>query len=452
MPLMTESPADSDPRVAAPPSGRWLAALAASAVAGGWWLARRRPRAAKPAAPAMPSRAAVENEQTEAAAEKTSTGLQVVGSLVAPALTALAQAQVRKALVAAQHSAEQNAQGFVPLRRDSTPRQQEFREATFAHGSPRPASLSTQEDCLPDTALPTTDASLWGMLKRTVLDWLADDCPRLGAALAFYTLFSLAPTLILVTALASAVFGPEAVQGKIDSQVESLIGDEGAEAVRMIVVSARESHGGTTATVLGVATLLLGATAVFGELKSALNQIWHAQKPKGSSLWQLVHTRLLSFAVVLIIGALLLGSVILSTVISNLETLAAGVVPVDQVWLVKTGNLALSLVVFTLLFALIFRILPDRFIAWSDVWLGAAVTAGLFTLGKHLIGLYLAHASVSSTYGAAGSVAVLLLWTYYSAQILFLGAEFTKVVAFRPGSATLQRQAKPQANVVRRFA
>jgi len=434
MPLTTETPVDSDPRVAVPPSGRWLAALAAGAAAGGWWLARRRPRASQPVAPALPSRAAAENEQTEAAAERTSTGLQVVGSLVAPALTALAQAQVRKTLIAAQNSAEHSAQGFVPLRREP-------RRATAAHGKRPPAGRSTQpEDCLPETARATTDASLWGMLKRTALDWLADDCPRLGAALAFYTLFSLAPTLILVTALASALFGQEAVQGRIDSQVESLIGDQGAEAVRMIVVSARDSRGGTTATVLGVATLLLGATAVFGELKAALNQIWHAQKPSGSSLWQLVQTRLLSFAVVLIIGALLLGSVVLSTVISNLETLAAGLVPVDQVWLVKTGNLALSLVVFTLLFALMFRILPDRYIAWSDVWLGAAVTAGLFTLGKHLIGLYLTHASVSSTYGAAGSVAVLLLWTYYSAQILFLGAEFTKVVAFRPGSATLLRQ------------
>jgi membrane protein len=143
---------------------------------------------------------------------------------------------------------------------------------------------------------------------------------------------------------------------------------------------------------------------------------------------------------VLAVGGLLLGSVVLSTLVAALESAASDWIPIDQVWLVKTGNLVLSLVVFSVLFALIFRLLPDRFVAWRDVWLGAAVTAALFTFGKHLIGLYLAHASVSSTYGAAGSIAVLLLWTYYSAQILFLGAEFTKVYALRPQSATSRQQ------------
>lgn len=276
------------------------------------------------------------------------------------------------------------------------------------------------------------------MLRRTAFDWLADDCPRLGAALAFYTLFSLAPALILVTALATALFGADAVAGKMEASLEPLIGDQGAEAVRMILVSARQSRGGATATFLGMATLLIGATAAFGELKAALNLIWHAQRATHAGLWSIVRDRLLAFVMVLVIGVLLIAAVILSTVISNLETIASGAIPVDQIWLVKLGNLVTSLVIFTVLFALIFRILPERYVAWGDVWLGAAVTAALFTLGKHLIGLYLVHASVSSTYGAAGSVAVLLLWTYYSAQILFFGAEFTKVYAFRPGSATLR--------------
>jgi membrane protein len=412
--------------------------VAAFAAVGGWWFARRRPR--PPIQRPLPSHAG----EAEESAEQASTGLQVVGSLVAPALTALAQAQVRKALAAAQNSTEAAAHGFVPQRRQA---------AAQTPAATTGASAFPPDDCLPATARPTTDPSLWGMLKRAALDWLADDCPRLGAALAFYALFSLAPTLILVTALASALFGPDAVAGKIEGQLDSLIGDQGAEAVQSILVNARQSHGGTTATLLGVATLLIGATAAFGELKAALNLIWHAQRPSGSGLWGIVRDRLLAFVVVLLVGALLLGSVVLSTAISALEAAATNLIPgeelaaldqawlrdASQVWLVKAGNLALSLVVFTLLFAVIFRILPDRYIAWRDVWLGAAVTAGLFTLGKHLIGLYLAHASVGSTYGAAGSIAVLLLWTYYSAQILFFGAEFTKVYAFRPGSATLQR-------------
>ncbi len=373
----------------------------------------------------------------EETAEQTSTGLQVVGSLVAPALTALAQAQVRKTLSAAQHSTETAAAGFVPQRRSGQGR---------GDAPPRPVVPDSEEDCLPATARPTTDTSLWGMLKRTAVDWLADDCPRLGAALAFYTLFSLAPALILVTALATALFGADAVAGKMESSLEPLIGDQGAEAVRMILVSARQSRGGATATVLGMATLLIGATAAFGELKAALNQIWHAPRSKHSGLLNIARNRLLAFVMVLVIGVLLFAAVVLSTVIANLETIASGaisfehawLVDASQFWLVKLGNLATSLVIFTVLFALIFRILPERYVAWSDVWLGAAVTAALFTLGKHLIGLYLVHASVSSTYGAAGSVAVLLLWSYYSAQILFFGAEFTKVYAFRPGSATLR--------------
>jgi membrane protein len=397
---------------------------------GGWWAARRRPKS-RPVGPPVNEAA---EESTEETAEQASAGLQVVGSFVAPALTALAQAQVRRSLAAARSSTETASRGFVPQRRGSAQ----------ANAPATAASTSTAaEHSLPATGRPTTDTSLWGMLRRTASDWLADDCPRLGAALAFYALFSLAPTLILVTAVAGAVFGPDAVKGKIEGQLESLIGDQGAQAVQTLLVNVRESPSGTTATVLGIATLFIGATAAFGQLKAALNLIWHAQRPTGSGLWGIVRDRLLAFVVVLVIGALLLGSVILSTAISLLESATTGLIPIDQVWVVKAGNLALSLVVFTLLFALIFRILPDRYIAWGDVWLGAAVTAGLFTLGKHLIGLYLAHASVSSSYGAAGSIAVLLLWTYYSAQILFFGAEFTKVYAFRPRSATFPRSEAP---------
>jgi membrane protein len=275
--------------------------------------------------------------------------------------------------------------------------------------------------------------SVWNLFKSTFAEWQADKAPKLGAALAFYTVFSLAPLLVIGLAIAALAFGEDAAQREFHTQLQGLLGADGAKAVESLLASARQPGAGLSAALLGVVTLFLGASGVFGELQDSLNTIWKVKPKPMGSLWRLLRSRFLSFTMVLGVAFLLLVSLVISAIMS-------GMVGVVGQWtgssaiLMQAANVVVSLFTITLLFALIFKLLPDTRIAWRDVWLGAVFTAALFTVGKQLIGMYLGRASISSAYGAAGSVVLVLLWAYYSAQIFFFGAEFTRAYARMYGS------------------
>jgi len=276
-----------------------------------------------------------------------------------------------------------------------------------------------------------TVSGYWPVVRDAATEWVNDKAPRLGAALAYYTVFSIAPLLVIAIAVVGAVFGRQAAEGQVSQQVEHLVGRDGGQAIETMVKSAGNTGQGTLATVLGVVMLLVGAVGLFGQLQDALNTIWEVQPKPGRGAWGFVRDRLLSLTMVLGVAFLLLVSLVISAVLSAVAGLfgdwQTGVV--GQV--VTTG---VDLVVVTLLFALIFRYLPDAVIGWRDVWFGAAVTAVLFTIGKVLIGVYLGRAGVASAYGAVGSLAVLLIWLYYASQIFLFGAELTKSYANHMGS------------------
>lgn len=272
------------------------------------------------------------------------------------------------------------------------------------------------------------------LLKETVKEWQQDRVSLWAAALAYYTMFSLAPLLLIAITVAGSIFGEEAAQGELVAQIQGLIGQEGAEAIQSMIQNTQQSQsGGVIATLFGIVTLLFGATGVFGQLQEALNAIWEV-KPKPELGWKsFVKTRFLSFAMVLVIGFLLLVSLVLSAVLSGISTFFSSRVP-DFVIFGQLLNFAISFGVITVLFASIYKFLPDVRLPWRYLWTGAGVTALLFTIGKYLIGLYLGSSGVTSTYGAAGSIIIILLWVFYSAQILLFGAEFTQVYARRYGN------------------
>ena len=278
---------------------------------------------------------------------------------------------------------------------------------------------------------------MFSLLQETVREWREDGANRLAAALAYYTTFSLAPLLVLIIAIAGLAGGREAAQTRTMAQVEDLLGAEGREFVEGMIESASQPETGLAATFVGAVTLLFGALGVFGELQNSLNTIWEV-KPKPAKNWidgikRFVVRRLLSFTMVLGIGFLLLASLVVSAVVSAFGEYIKNRWPLADFWL-GLINFVISFLVITFLFGMIFKFLPEIKIAWKDVWLGAAVTSALFSLGKFLIGLYLGRSEVGNTFGAAGSLAILLIWIYYSAQILFFGAEFTQVYANRYGS------------------
>jgi membrane protein len=273
----------------------------------------------------------------------------------------------------------------------------------------------------------------WGLLNNTFFSWNEDKAPRLAAALAFYTMFTLAPLLIIVIAIAGLAFGAEAARGQIIGQIQGLVGAESARAIQDFLAHVNAPSSGAIATALGIATLLLGEWWVFGELQDALNTIWEVAPKPGRSLLEVMKVRFVSFTMMLGVGFLLLVSLVISAALSAAGVFLADLLPDFQL-LLQVLNFVISFAVVTLLFAMIYKVVPDLTIAWSDVWIGAAVTALLYTVGKLLIGLYLGTSSTASTYGAAGSLVVILIWVYYSAQILFLGAEFTKVYAKKYGS------------------
>lgn len=279
------------------------------------------------------------------------------------------------------------------------------------------------------------------LLKETGLEWWEDKAPRLGAALAYYTALSLAPLLVLAIGVAGLVFGEEAAKGQLVAQMEDMVGTDGAQMIETLVAKAREPSTGIIATVLGLITLLIGATGVFGQLQEALNDIFGVEPKSGGGVLGLLKDRFLSLAMVLGVGFLLLVSLVLSASLAALTKWVGGVIP-QLAGAAEFGNFAVSIVVITLLFAMIFKWLPDVKLRWRDVWLGAAFTAVLFTIGKFAIGMYLGRSSLGSAYGAAGSFVVVLVWVYYSAQILFLGAEFVKVYVKHNG------ELQPKANVV----
>lgn len=272
------------------------------------------------------------------------------------------------------------------------------------------------------------------LLKDTIFAWIDDYAPSMGAALAYYTVFSVAPLLLIVISVAGLAFGNEAARGVVVEQIGALVGDEGAKAIESMLVSLSEPAKGSLTAVLSSLTLTVGATTVFAELQSALDRIWRVpERKKPSGLWELLRTRVLSFGMILGIGFLLIVSLVAS----------AALAAIGRYWMSSGGqeellghlaDMALSFGMVTVVFAMIYKIMPHADVRWPDVWLGASVTAALFTLGKLLIGLYIGKTALATGYGAAGSLVVVLVWVYYSAQIFLLGAEFTWLYANRSGS------------------
>jgi len=268
------------------------------------------------------------------------------------------------------------------------------------------------------------------MLKETVSAWSNDKASRLAASLSYYTIFSIAPLLIISIAVAGLVFGRQAASNQIFYQIRGLIGDNGAQAIQSMVESAGKKGGGVLAAAIGVVTLLIGASGAIGELQESLNTIWEVKPKPGLGIKGIIRTRILSFSMVLVIAFMLLVSLVVSAAMAGLAHYLERALSIPAVALQLVNFLA-SFIVTTLLFALIYKVLPDVRVRWRDVWIGGAATALLFTVGHFLIALYLGRESVASAYGAAGSLIIILLWIYYSSQILFLGAEFTRVYARR---------------------
>ncbi len=275
------------------------------------------------------------------------------------------------------------------------------------------------------------------MLENTFNGWSADRAPRLGASLAFYTLLSVAPMLLVVVAIAGFVFGREAAEGRLVWQIQGFVGRQGATVIQGLLKGAWGPKSGMIATVTGVVGLFFGATALVTELRDALNTIWHVPPPPSASNWEsfirMMKRRAFSFIIVIGVGLLLMLSLLLNTGLAAVGAYLAGMLPMAE-WVLQTTSALVSFAVVVFLFSLLYRVLPDVDLTWGDVLVGAVGTSILFTLGKTLIAFYLGKAVLSSTYGAAGSLVLLLLWVYYSAQVFFFGAEFTCVYAHRHGT------------------
>ncbi len=279
----------------------------------------------------------------------------------------------------------------------------------------------------------------WRLCRKAVDSWVDDFAPSMGAAISYYTVFSLAPLLVIVIAIAGAVFGREAVTGQITGQLAGLIGKDGAQLVQGLVASASDTERGLVAGLISMAVLLVGATTVFAELQSALDRIWHVpEREKPSGIRAIVRARLLSFGLILGLAFMLMVSLAVGAATAALGSWVGGLVP-ESAALLYVINVLISLVFTTVLFAMIFKLMPTTPVAWRDVWIGAAVTAVLFEAGKLLIGLYIGKSGITESFQAAGSLVVLLAWVYYAAQIFLLGAEFTKAYADEHGSTSAAR-------------
>jgi len=276
---------------------------------------------------------------------------------------------------------------------------------------------------------------IWGLIRETFKEWSEDKAARLAASLAYYTIFSLAPLLVLVIAIAGFIVGNnETIRTQLLDQVQSLIGPQARDAVGQLIENTSQPRAGVLATVIGIVTLLIGATGVFGQLQDALNTIWEVEPKKEGGIMAMLKKRFLSFSMVLGTAFLLLVSLIITTILSILNNYFSNFLGGAGI-IAQVINLAVSIGVITLIFAMIFKVLPDAEVSWRDVWIGALVTAILFSIGRTILGQYLGSTTATSAYGAAGSLVILLLWVYYSAQILFMGAEFTQVYAKHTRSA-----------------
>ncbi|MDB4986910.1 MAG: Ribonuclease [Myxococcaceae bacterium] len=275
--------------------------------------------------------------------------------------------------------------------------------------------------------------TMWAIIKETGTDWSNDNATRLSASLAYYTVLSIAPLLVLAVSVAGLFFGEEAARGHIASELSSVVGPEAGKGIESMLSNAKSPEDGIIGTAIGLTVLLFGASGVFGELQSSMNEIWKVAPKPGRGVWGFLQQRFFSFSMVLGVAFLLLVSLVLSAAIAGIGGAFSHALP-GGAWLWQIVNFLISFAIITVLFALIFKVVPDVEITWKDVWMGAAVTALLFSIGKFGLGVYLGRASVASPYGAAGSLIVLVIWVYYAAQILFMGAEFTQVYARHRGS------------------
>jgi len=276
--------------------------------------------------------------------------------------------------------------------------------------------------------------SAWSLLKAAATDWDEDNASRLAASLTCYTLLSLAPLVVVSVAVAGLVFGQDAARGEIARELGSIVGPQAAKAIEAVIAHAKAPEAGVQSTVIGGAVLLLGASGVFNELRSALNTIWEVEPKPGQSAKNFLRHRFLAFAMVLAVAFLLLVSLVLSAGLSALGRFFQNYLPGGElVW--QVANFAFGVAFATALFAAIFKVVPDVRVAWRDLWVGAAFTAVLFSVGKLLLALYIGKSATTSSYGAAGSLVALVIWVYYSSQVFFLGAEFTQAYARRFGGA-----------------
>jgi membrane protein len=282
---------------------------------------------------------------------------------------------------------------------------------------------------------------IWGVVGR----WSEINAPRLGAALSYYTMLSIAPLLVVCIAIAGMVFGEQAARGQIVGQIHGLVGPQGGQAIQTMLENAHKPGAGLLAGLFGILTLLFGASGVFIELRDALNLIWGVRAKNNAGFKAMVRDRFTSFAIVVGVGFLLMVSLLASAAIAAVEHFFSGFLPVPAP-LLEATNALVTFVGVTMAFALLYKVMPDVRIEWRDVWIGAGVTAALFSMGKFLIGFYLGKAAPGSAYGAAGSLVVFLVWVYYSAQIFYLGAEFTHAFAERHGSRAQTRKVRGAAH------
>jgi membrane protein len=292
---------------------------------------------------------------------------------------------------------------------------------------------------------------IYHIMKCAVKEWLAHRAASKGAALAFYTLFSMAPILVMVIAVAGFFYGAEAAQGQLLTQLRGLVGKEGAETIQAILAGARDKESGMMATIIAGVLLLVGATSVFAELKDSLDEIWSVPVPKDAGWWDTVRTRVLSFGLILVLGFLLLVSLVVSAAMAVVENYFGGIWK-DSAVILGWISSCIGFLVIATMFGTIYKLLPRIKLSWHDVIIGALGTAFMFTLGKFLIGLYIGNSGAASSFGAAGSLIALLLWVYYSAQIFFLGAEFARQYALQLGSLKDKPAEETGAKDVKRMA
>jgi membrane protein len=301
-----------------------------------------------------------------------------------------------------------------------------------SNAPPRVREAEERGERRPDASWSERLKNTGGLLKQTFTQWSDDGASRLAASLALYTLLSIAPLLVIAISIAGLVLGDEAARGQISDQIAGIVGPQAGQAIESLVANARTPSSGIIGTVVGVMVGLFGASGVFGELQSALNQIWEVKPKPGRGIKGLVRDRFLSFAMVMGVAFLLLVSLVVSAAIAAMSGFFKGMIELPFLW--EAVNIVVSLAITSVLFALTFKLVPDVKIAWRDVWVGGLVTAVLFSIGRVALGWYVGRSATVSPFGAAGSLVALVVWVYYSAQILFLGAEFAQVYASRYGS------------------